>query len=963
MVATKQLLEILTAWSRREASEVNVSDVYVRLGYEFNIACRAFNGIGVETQDLGPVPDLLRNILEDTLSNEPSQASLEQYLPRIRDIIVNLLQGLKRKQQRLRQRNGRDAGPSSTSDSRQNSTSGTYTLPSLVDDRQNVQSSVPPRSQSGDVTAQHGALTAVRMSSAPIERASPVRTDSIPPQRAKSSSRSTLDYSIPASEAPKLPISIVTQEPSFIHPGPFSLEKSFPQPPETVDPSPTSFESMQPRPQPRQHDALAALQRGGELERRASRRFSAYQIQKHLGSNSSGIPMIPPSQHSPIPNRGRDPKDPTNTVRVRGSPLANSDRVLPGPSQTGSPVRQSTLRQAKSSDEPFAKTDFANSGAFDHDVLDSPMVKTPEDKLRGSYITSKEISQPNSSSNATPSTVIRPTTPVQPHVNSSIEQNLLENGLTAETFSAAAPTELTLFLQYKSNTKKFILADGYEELSMGRLQLAFIDKFAWNTHNNGLELPEIYIQDSVSGVRYELEDIVDVKNNSILSLNVDALEDIKRHVDGGMGSLKEMVEGIRSAVDDQKSALKVLAETQVDTAASIARLNAAPVQQSPPIPSGDITNLPKGTVDRLNEVQGIRRDLAGMRQAYTSLMSDMEVSMTGLRAKANTIKTTAFTASLPTFDNSSGRGYVDAGKKTLSDDSEKIINHVDDLQDVVEDLRKDVVSRGVRPLPRQLDTVSKQISTATAELKKLQEFIKREKPLWTKIWRNELEVVYDDQKNLNMQEELATDLEKDLTEAANTFALVEEATRQQNVGNTQNTPTRTVSRVLTPANVDVDPQKAKDGVLGEVRALQPNHETRLEAIERAEKARQKDLESRGEGAFKKELSGFVDEGRLKKSGGVPEAERLRKAKDDRIRKEVWDRTNLGGVVPPPEAQTLEVAIATPLPAPTDSGPTEQSEHTESKPTNEYTAQHPLDQTSEEAEAESLDDVEQSSDVD
>ncbi|KAI7528173.1 hypothetical protein KC343_g17631, partial [Hortaea werneckii] len=40
LVATKQLLETLTMWSRGSASESEVSDVYVRLGYEFNIACR-----------------------------------------------------------------------------------------------------------------------------------------------------------------------------------------------------------------------------------------------------------------------------------------------------------------------------------------------------------------------------------------------------------------------------------------------------------------------------------------------------------------------------------------------------------------------------------------------------------------------------------------------------------------------------------------------------------------------------------------------------------------------------------------------------------------------------------------------------------------------------------------------------------------------------------------------------------
>jgi len=44
------------------------------------------------------VPELLRHILESTLGQEASIESMEQYLPRIRDIIMNLLQGLKRKQ-------------------------------------------------------------------------------------------------------------------------------------------------------------------------------------------------------------------------------------------------------------------------------------------------------------------------------------------------------------------------------------------------------------------------------------------------------------------------------------------------------------------------------------------------------------------------------------------------------------------------------------------------------------------------------------------------------------------------------------------------------------------------------------------------------------------------------------------------------------------------------------------------
>ena len=170
LFATKQLLETLTSWSRHQATDVEVSDVYVRLGYEFNIACRAFTAINVDTSDLGNVPELLRHILESTLSQEASVESLEKYLPRIRDIIINLLHGLKRKQQKLRQKqaqgkseqNGEGSLPRNTSVSSTSSAStGLTTLldqglqgrqdaapPELRENTSSNSNTVPPRTSS-----------------------------------------------------------------------------------------------------------------------------------------------------------------------------------------------------------------------------------------------------------------------------------------------------------------------------------------------------------------------------------------------------------------------------------------------------------------------------------------------------------------------------------------------------------------------------------------------------------------------------------------------------------------------------------------------------------------------------------------------------------------------------------------------------------------------------------------------
>ncbi|KAK5145028.1 Bud site selection protein 6 [Rachicladosporium monterosium] len=833
LVATKQLLETLTMWSRATSTESEVSDVYVRLGYEFNIACRAFNAIGVETDDLGPVPDLLRAILEDTLSQEASQASLDRYLPRIRDIIINLLHGLKKKQQRLRQKNGGAIGDK-------------------------------------------------------------------PPRQASTASNASVESSLTA-----------------------------------------QLEDV-----PSRHSSGRSFAQRQGSERRASRRFSAYQIQKHLGGPMNGIGAIPPAQHSPLPNRGRDVRESMSAVRSRAS-VHNRARSRHDKTAGGyepSPNRVHDVRKISEEPSELAAAPTPppppSKSLAEEEEPDSPTVKTPEDKL-GEYpfpIAEQPRENVGATLNGPIEDVVMPgedaITPVEPRRHDT----LTRGGTRAVRYdtppqsqyipnadSPQAGKELTLFLQYKSKIKKYVLDGG--ELSVPRLQLAFIEKFAWNTQNNGVDLPEIYIQDPVSGVRYELDGLNDVKDRSVLVLNVEALDEVKRHIDDGIGGLRRIVEGIKVGVEEQSGALRLVSERQQETAKELAGMAAAtPPRSASGIHSRNVSSSVKGpSATQLEEVRTLRRDLAVMRQTYAAFVADVNASMTTIRSKATSVKQAATTTTTsaskpddPPATTAAGRTHITAGKTTLSTSSEKIVNRVDDLQDTVEDLRKDVVLRGVRPLPRQLEVVSKDISLATSQLKKLQEFLKREKPVWTRIWEGELQVVCDERELLTMQEELVMDLEDDLEKAARTFELVEQATRQQNLGGgpggqeggggvrsgSGQGGLRSNSRTLRPAgqialssagaNGDGsgggDPQKAHDGVLGEVRALRPNHESRLEAIERAEKLRQKELESRKGGEFERELGGFVEEGRLKKSGGVEEVERLRRAREEKSRREVWERT-------------------------------------------------------------------------
>jgi hypothetical protein len=543
---------------------------------------------------------------------------------------------------------------------------------------------------------------------------------------------------------------------------------------------------------------------------------------------------------------------------------------------------------------------------------DSPAAKTPEDKIRQPLL---DFDAPSATLQGPPNDALpslpgpSPDGPGKDHVESS-ETPIAQQQATAASrqtpysnqerqftpeLSPPPGKELTLFLQYKSKVKKFVLTDGYNDLSMARLQLAFIEKFAWNTHNNGVDLPEIYIQDPVSGVRHELEDLNDIKDRSVLALNIEVLDEVKRHIDEGIGGLRSMMEVVKTSVEDNSATIQRVSERQNDTARDLARIAAAPPSSSRVSYVDNQRNGPLISPSKINtqaqmsEIQSLRRDLAVLRQTYSGFESDIQNSMSIIRAKASSVKSVAVKAAIPDIKGDSGRAYVNAGKKNLNEDSDKLVSQVDDLQDTVEDLRKDVVMRGVRPLPRQLETVAKDISQATMELKKMQDYLKRERPIWTKIWEKELETVCNDREEMTMQEDLAADLQDDLEKAAQTFALVEQATKEQ-MKDTPGSGPR-LARGLNHVVPAADPSLAKEGVLGEVRALQPNHENRLEAIERAEKLRQRELESRRGGEFQKELGNFVEEGKLKKSGGFEEVERARKAKDERIRKEVWERQN------------------------------------------------------------------------
>ncbi|KAI0029178.1 hypothetical protein K488DRAFT_35341, partial [Vararia minispora EC-137] len=98
LATTKALQEALRLWSLRQVSEQHVSDVYVRLGADFNATVTAFQYYNIDLSDLYSTPENLRRVLDACLRDEPSPRVLAVHMPRVKQIIYSLLQGLLGKQ-------------------------------------------------------------------------------------------------------------------------------------------------------------------------------------------------------------------------------------------------------------------------------------------------------------------------------------------------------------------------------------------------------------------------------------------------------------------------------------------------------------------------------------------------------------------------------------------------------------------------------------------------------------------------------------------------------------------------------------------------------------------------------------------------------------------------------------------------------------------------------------------------
>jgi Actin interacting protein 3 len=472
--------------------------------------------------ELSNFPDELRGVLEDCLSEEASQPTLEKYLPQVRSIITSLLQGLRGKQHQFRQivsnrpkseasgRSRSDSTGQTSRSSRVHSRHNAKSSITSIDDgssRRNTQSSAGSsrRKESGSYDDTHNGEEAVvanfsfpapqpnapgRSPQHPTDHRSPSTSINDLPLPATPPHNASTPESEPDPEGTPIPPPKTPIVPPSVKR--YSLvDKPMPPPSVVIDESSTQSptepdrgNSLSPPPElptvdtltanPGVASSLAALKKSDVLERRASKRFSTYNISKMTGAprDRSGTGTGHPNRRSLVAGGGGTLTATELAVLTEADEEPEAPPALP----PTSPRRQRSLSRTR--------------GPPPGDVAEGrppipPLPRTPSSASQPATRT------PGASSSTKPAPEPVP-------------------------IASSTPQPITVFLQVGREVKKVKMVPGF---TFSSLRMLFVDKFAYNPGQE--DFPAIYIRDPSSGVQYELEDTDEVNDKCLLSLNIE----------------------------------------------------------------------------------------------------------------------------------------------------------------------------------------------------------------------------------------------------------------------------------------------------------------------------------------------------------------------------------------------------------------------------------------------------------
>lgn len=318
--------------------------------------------------------------------------------------------------------------------------------------------------------------------------------------------------------------------------------------------------------------------------------------------------------------------------------------------------------------------------------------------------------------------------------------------------------------------------------------------------------------------------------------------------------------------------------TSTDAAPSPSTVTVATAASSPTAGASVVSAaLVNAIRTQFDEAQHLRRELGVLRQVHADGMAAVKETFARVRAENRRLQDLAKT----TAALGGGRAFVEAGKTKIDEQSQDVLRRIEDLGDILDDLRADVTSKEVVPKPSIMRSLKKDIVLAKEELEALRKSTDAAATTWRTTWEAEMQNVMAEESMLRHHLALVVDIQEDYTGLKEVFDQIELYVA------TKGPPTPSVvgrgRGYRSPSPMDIDPAASLSSVFSEIQGAQIDPSKRLRAIESAQRMREREKAAKDQGGgnvLAAQLSEFVDGRKLRKTGGVEETERLRQRRNE-----------------------------------------------------------------------------------
>ncbi|KAJ2906445.1 Bud site selection protein 6, partial [Coemansia aciculifera] len=450
-----------------------------------------------------------------------------------------------------------------------------------------------------------------------------------------------------------------------------------------------------------------------------------------------------------------------------------------------------------------------------------------------------------------------------------------------------------VYLQLGDSVKRVVLTERPSQTILVNL---FIEKYRGRLAAEDPEsLPAIYINDAKNAsIFYELEDMADITDGSILSWRTQPLSSVstKAAPKADVSDLESIVRSLVETVAQLPAQIKgelasavgqVMDHTNV-AVGSIKLPAATPILADAERPaiarSASAPLVGSAEIDELHaRVQQLELALSVERQARREEVAASELAKVNAISELEKIKESV--ARHPNIL----RVRIEEGKVMLKNDYRQLNTRFEDVHALVQEMRKDVAQRGSIPSSQMMRKATADLKAVESGTEKLVAFINETRTDWKRTWEEELQNILKEQSFVKDVEQMLGELMDDTQHLNDVIdklnKIIDLKLRER--AKDDYVPSA-ATKFLDVVSSDDAPDAKKDFLM-QISCVDVDHERRLDALKTAERLRQTELAAKVN-EFDEELSDFVTQRKLRKTGGTEELERRRAEKEVEVMKEM-----------------------------------------------------------------------------